>query len=95
MVLTHPALSMNVLVDTWVGLQGKSFPIYWEINSHLILLFNTVSIQLIVTIKIDIKPHTILKYKSTDQSYKNVTTKKWNKLFLFLPNKMEDKPDGQ
>lgn len=63
--------SITDQVDTLVGLEGKNFSIEYQVSSHLILLFNTVSIQLIITIKIDVKPHAILKYKFTDQSFKN------------------------
>lgn len=52
-------------------------------NSHLILLLNTISIKFIIAVKIDVKPHTILKFRFKDQLFYRISVEKWDKLVSY------------
>ena len=61
---------------------------YNQFNSHLILFLNTISIKFIIAVKIDVKPHTILKFKFKDQLFYRISVEKWDKLVLAIANKL-------
>lgn len=54
---------------------SHGFLIRNQINSHLILLLNTVSIKFIITVKIDVEPHTILQFKFINEHFNKIWRK--------------------